>query len=73
MAMGMAYVIPRATTEAAVMALKALVLPRKMKPKIRTTKLDRQRDSRGTSSLWWTRLKYLEKGSPPSRAKAGRC
>lgn len=54
------------------MALKALVEPRKMQPKMTTTVTVRPRASRGTSRVLCTRAKKREKGRPPSRAKAGK-
>jgi len=52
------------------MALKAELEPRKMQPKMTTTRTVRPSASRGTSSFLWTRAKKREKGRPPSRAKA---
>ena len=46
------------------MALKALDDPKKMQPKITTTRMVKPSDSSGTSSFGWTREKILEKGRP---------
>lgn len=49
MAMGIPYDTPRATTEAEIMALNALLDPRKMQPKITTRATVSMRALRGSS------------------------
>lgn len=67
---GMPYVTPRATTDAETMALKALLDPRKIQPKMMTRIVVNQSALSGT----WSRLLTFEKirlaGKPPSLAKA---
>ena len=48
---GMAYVMPRATTEADTMALNALVEPRNTQPKIMTQAVVKYRELSGRSNL----------------------
>lgn len=67
---GMAYEIPRATTEAAVIALKALLDPRKMQPKTMTSRVVNPTALSGTLRPGWTFAKNFENGMPRSRAKA---
>jgi hypothetical protein len=70
MAGGVAYVIPRATTDAETMALKALLEPRKMQPKMTTRTTVRYSALSGTSKRELTFAKTREYGRPPSLAKA---
>ncbi|KAK2614099.1 hypothetical protein N8I77_000955 [Diaporthe amygdali] len=67
---GMAYVTPRATTLAAVIALKALEEPKKTQPKMMTQTVVQIKALRGTSSPLWTLAKIRLAGSPRSRANA---
>jgi hypothetical protein len=69
-AIGIPYAISSSTTEAETMALKALVEPRKMHPKMTTSAKFRYKEFRGTFSLGCTLLKKREAGRPPSLAKA---
>ena len=48
---------PRATTEAEVMALKVLLEPRKIQPKMMTQAVVQMRALRGTSRPGWTLAK----------------
>jgi hypothetical protein len=67
---GVAYVIPRATTEAETIALKALLDPRKIQPKMTTRIKVRYSAFSGTSKRVLTLAKKRENGRPPSLAKA---
>jgi hypothetical protein len=67
---GIAYVMPNATTLALTMALKALLDPRKMHPKMMTNAVVRIRALSGKSHFLCTFAKNLLKGNPPSLAKA---
>jgi hypothetical protein len=69
-AMGMPYETPSATTDAEIMALNALLDPKKMQPKITTKIVVRYKALRGRSSVGWTFAKNFDAGRPPSRAKA---
>jgi hypothetical protein len=51
MAIGMPYETPRATTDAEMMALKALLEPKKMQPKITTKMVVRYRALSGRSRV----------------------
>ena len=62
--------MPSATTEADTIALKALLEPRKMHPKMMTSAVVRIKEFNGKSNLECTLAKNLEKGRPPSLAKA---
>lgn len=62
--------IPKATTEAETMALKALLEPRKMHPNMMTRTSVSQSAFNGTWSRPWTLEKTLEAGKPPSLANA---
>src|SRR5271163_1944707 len=62
--------MPRATTDAETMALKALLDPRNMQPKIMTSTVVRYRAFIGTSSRKLTLAKNFDAGRPPSRANA---
>jgi len=62
--------MPRATTDADTMALKALLEPRKMHPKMMTRIKVNQSAFNGTSSRLSTFAKNFEAGRPRSRAKA---
>jgi hypothetical protein len=66
MATGRPYDIPRATTEADNMALKALLEPKKMQPKITSKRTVRMSAFNGTCNFGWTLAKTLENGRPPS-------
>ncbi len=70
MAGGIAYVTPRATTEADVMALNVLDDPRKMHPNTSTQPAVHSRALSGTSRPGCTRAKTRLNGIPRSRAKA---
>lgn len=86
MAGGIAYETPSATTEAEMMALKALKIsvittsrveykshdddPKKMQPKITTKTVVKIKAFSGISSFGLTFAKNLDAGSPASRAKA---
>lgn len=63
---GMAYEIPRATTEAERMALNALLEPRKIQPNITSRTTVNISALRGSCNLGWTLAKNLENGRPPS-------
>jgi hypothetical protein len=62
--------IPRATTEAAVMALKALELPRRIRPKMITQAVVQRRALRGTTRASLYLAQIWLKGRPRSRLKA---
>ena len=70
MQMGMAYDTPSATTDAEIIALKALLDPRKMQPKMMTSAVVRYNALRGSPKLGWTWAKNRLAGNPRSRAKA---
>ena len=67
---GIAYVTPRATTLAAVMALKALDEPSRMQPKTTTQAVVHTSAYTGTSRVGWTFAMMRLRGRPRSRAKA---
>lgn len=67
---GIAYDTPKATTEAEMIALKALLEPRKIKPKMTTSIVVRYNEFNGSSSFGCTLAKKRLAGSPPSLAKA---
>jgi hypothetical protein len=69
-AMGIAYDTPRATTEAEISALKALLEPIKIKPKRLVKPAANMRAFRGCPSRGWTFEKNGDQGTPPSLAKA---
>lgn len=69
-AMGIAYDKSSTTTDADMMALKALVDPSKMNPKRTTIAEVRVRAFNGRPWREWTLAKKREAGRPPSRAKA---
>ena len=58
--------MPRQTTDAEMIALKALLEPRKMQPKMMTRTVVRMSAFRGRSRRLWTLAKNLEKGTPLS-------
>lgn len=62
--------MPRATTDAETMALKALLEPRKMQPNMMTRITVNHSAFNGTSRCVLTFAKNLEAGRPRSRAKA---
>lgn len=64
--MGIIYDRSSATTDAEMMALKALVEPRKMQPKQITTTTVRTRAFSGNCSLGCTVAKNRDAGRPPS-------
>lgn len=68
--MGIPYDTSRATTEALRIALKALLDPRKMQPKIMTRTKSRISAFMGTLRDGCTLEKKRENGRPPSTAKA---
>ncbi|KAL9578761.1 MAG: hypothetical protein Q9212_005512 [Teloschistes hypoglaucus] len=79
-AIGIAYETPKATTEAEMIALKALehvktppsylLDPKKMHPKIMTQAFVRSSEFNGSPSVGCTFAKILEAGRPPSLANA---
>lgn len=69
-AIGIPYDTPSATTLAEIIALNALLEPKKMHPKTTTRAVVRYRALRGRSRRGWTLAKKREAGRPPSRAKA---
>ena len=65
-AIGIPYAMSNMTTEAEIMALKALDEPRKMHPKMITRMTVKYSALRGTLSFEWTLAKNGDAGRPPS-------